>query len=275
MKKLLSIVLMLVVLLPASAKKRDDIKYDQKNNVAYGEYERCVMDIYYPKNVENAPVVVWFHGGGLVGGNKYIPEQLKNSGLVVVAANYHFMTKASAAANTPEDQFVPISQCIDDAAMCVAWVKENISKYNGNPDRIFVAGHSAGGFLTSMLGLDKKWLEKYGVDADTIRGYAPFSGQAVTHYEQRGINGIPATTPDIDEFAPIRYVRSDAAPFLIISGDREMELYGRYEEQAYFWRMLKVCGHKDVSLYEMQGYNHGDMPAPGFHILKAFIKRLK
>jgi hypothetical protein len=61
---------------------------------------------------------------------------------------------------------------------------------------------------------------------------------------------------------------------VIISGDRELELYGRYEEQAYFWRMLKLVGHKDVTLYEMQGYDHGSMPQPAYKILKDHIRRL-
>ena len=70
------------------------------------------------------------------------------------------------------------------------------------------------------------------------------------------------------------FIRKDAPPIVIISGDREIELYGRYEEQAFFWRMLKLVGHPDATLYEMQGYSHGDMAAPAFHILKQTIKRL-
>ena len=70
------------------------------------------------------------------------------------------------------------------------------------------------------------------------------------------------------------YVRPDAPPIVIISGDRELELFGRYEEQAYFWRMLKLVGHKDVTLYEMQGYDHGAMPQPAYKILKDHIKRI-
>lgn len=54
----------------------------------------------------------------------------------------------------------------------------------------------------------------------------------------------------------------------------ELELYGRYEEQAYFWRMMKLTGHIDVTLYEMQGYDHGAMPQPSFHIVKHHIKRI-
>ena len=49
---------------------------------------------------------------------------------------------------------------------------------------------------------------------------------------------------------------------------------GRYEEQAYFWRMLKLVGHKDVTLYEMQGYDHGAMPFPAYKILKDHIRRI-
>lgn len=66
----------------------------------------------------------------------------------------------------------------------------------------------------------------------------------------------------------------DAPPIVIISGDRELELYGRYEEQAYFWRMLKLVGHPDATLYEMQGHDHGEMPHPAYHVMKQHIKRL-
>ncbi len=56
--------------------------------------ERCKLDVYYPTNAEDATVVVWFHGGGIEGGEKHIDPQLKNSGLVVVAANYRLLPKA-------------------------------------------------------------------------------------------------------------------------------------------------------------------------------------
>jgi hypothetical protein len=67
-------------------------------------------------------------------------------------------------------------------------------------------------------------------------------------------------------------VRKDAPPLVIFSGDRKMEMLGRYEENAYFWRMMKVVGHKDVYLYELDGYDHGAMADPAFHILKSHIK---
>ncbi|MDR1330943.1 MAG: carboxylesterase family protein, partial [Tannerella sp.] len=61
-----------------------DIPYRTEGD-AYA-LERCRLDIYYPEHVTGRPTVVWFHGGGLTGGSKSIPEQLKRSGYVVVAA---------------------------------------------------------------------------------------------------------------------------------------------------------------------------------------------
>ena len=243
-------------------------QYNQVNDIPYRDaaegyaQERCKLDVYYPTNETDAPVVVWFHGGGIEGGEKHIDPQLKNCGLVVVAANYRLLPKA------------PIDDILDDAAAAVAWTYKNIAKYNGSKRKIFVAGHSAGGYLLDMIGLDKRWLAKYGVDADSLAALVPFSGQCVTHYNIRKQQGIPPLQATIDQYAPLTYVRADAPPIIIISGDRELELFGRYEEQAYFWRMLKLVGHKDVTLYEMQGYDHGAMPFPAYKILKDHIKRL-
>lgn len=237
-----------------------DIPYTQEKT----QYavERCKLDVYYPTDKTDCPVVVWFHGGGLEAGSKELPQPLQNEGIVIVGVNYRLLPNCTPA------------ECIDDAAAAVAWAFKNIEKYNGNTKKIFVSGHSAGGYLTDMIGLDKHYLAKYGIDADDIAGLAPFSGQCVTHYNVRKLQGIPPLQPTIDEYAPITFIRPDAAPMLIISGDREIELYGRYEEQAYFWRMLKLVGHKDCTIYEMQGFDHGAMAQPAFKILKDFIHRL-
>ena len=243
-------------------------QYNQVIDIPYREVaegyakERCKLDVYYPTNEKDAPVVVWFHGGGIEGGEKHIDPQLRNSGLVVVAANYRLLPKAK------------IDDILDDAAAAVAWTYKNVVKYNGSKRKIFVAGHSAGGYLLDIIGLDKRWLAKYGVDADSLAALVPFSGQCVTHYNIRKQQNIGPLQATIDQSAPLTYVRPDAPPIIIISGDRELELYGRYEEQAYFWRMLKLVGHKDVTLYEMQGYDHGAMPQPAYKILKDHIRRI-
>lgn len=238
----------------------ENLPYSSSPNV-YAQ-ERCLLDIYYPESEGTYPTVVWFHGGALSSGNKFIPEQLKNNQLVIVAVNYRLLPKAT------------LSECIDDAAAAVAWVFQHIEEYNGNKQQIFVSGHSAGGYLTNMIGLDKKWLHTYGIDADSIAGLIPFSGHAISHFAYRESLGMSPTQPSIDEFAPLYYVRPDAPPLVIISGDREMELYGRYEEVAYLWRMMKVVGHTHSYLYEIDGHDHGAMLEPGFHILKKHIRMI-
>jgi acetyl esterase/lipase len=223
--------------------------------------ERCKLDIYYPTNKQDCPVVVWFHGGGLTAGNKSVPDQLKDFGYVVIAVNYRYADKAG------------IEAPIDDAAAAVAWTFKEVSKYGGSAKKIFVSGHSAGGYLSAMIGLDKKWLAAYGIDADDVMAYIPFSGQAITHFAHRANLGMKDTQPLIDAYSPLYHVRADARPLVLITGDREMEMLGRYEENAYLWRMMKVVGHKETYLYEIGGYDHGSMAAPAFHILKAHIRR--
>lgn len=243
-----------------SYKVIENISYRSSGD-AYAE-ERCKLDLYYPEQGGAFATVVWFHGGGLSGGEKFIPEQLKNSGLAVVAVNYRLLPKGR------------LTDCIDDAAAAVAWTFEQIETYGGDKRAIFVSGHSAGGYLAAMIGLDKKWLEAYRIDADAIAGLIPFSGHAISHFAYRQSKGMKDTQPSIDEFAPLYYVRADAPPLVIVSGDRELEMLGRYEENAYFWRMMKVAGHTETYLYELDGYNHGDMAAPAFHILKNHVREI-
>ena len=163
-------------------------------------------------------------------------------------------------------------EIVDDAAAAVAWVFDNIGKYGGDTASIYIAGHSAGGYLVDMVGLDKKQLARYGKDADKLAGIIPFSGQVITHFETRNQRGLKPLQPTIDETAPLYHVRPDCAPILILSGDREKELYGRYEESAYFYRLFKLLGHPDVTLYELGGFDHGSMCAAGFPLAVRFIR---
>jgi len=247
------------------------LEYETKSNIQYynaavnksDSYinERCVLDIYYPKNTKNFATIVWFHGGGLTGGSKEIPEALKNKGFAIIGVNYRLSPKAKAA------------KAIDDAAAAVAWAFNNIASYGGDTSLIFVSGHSAGGYLASMIGLNKEYLKKEGIDANKIAGLIPFSGQCITHFEIRRENGIPETTPTIDTYAPLFFVRADAPPLLLITGDRELEMLGRYEENAYMARMMKLVGHKQTKLYELDGYGHG-MTEPAFPLLINEINRI-
>jgi len=126
-----------------------------------------------------------------------------------------------------------------------------------------------------MLAFDTRWLGAHELDADALEGVVPFSGHTLTHFPVRKERGIPGTQPIVDDLAPLYHVRADAPPVLLITGDRDLELLGRYEENAFFWRMLQVVGHPDATLFELQGYDHGGMPAPAFAPLRNFIRRLE
>lgn len=244
----------------ASHKTEKDVPYRTGGGLTDAMRERCKLDVHYPVGATGAPVVVWFHGGGLVAGSKAVPAALANKGFVVVAANYRLAPKAKS----PE--------YVEDAAAAVAWAFDNAETYGGSRKLVFVSGHSAGGYLASMVGLDKRWLKAHKIDADDIAGLVPFSGQSVTHFTVRAEKGIEKTRPVIDDMAPLYHVRKDAPPVLLLSGDRNKEMTGRYEETAYFWRMLKEVGHKDVELLELQGYDHGGMAEPGFPLLVRFVR---
>jgi len=224
--------------------------------------EMCVIDFYYPINVENFSTIVWFHGGGLTGGKREIPEYLKNKGVAVVGVEYRLSPNVKCV------------ECIKDAAAATSWVFKNIEKYGGNDSLIFVSGMSAGGYLTYMVGLDKKYLAAHDIDANKIAGLIPFSGHAITHFTVRKESGVSETQPIIDEMAPLFYVRADAPPLLIITGDRDLEMLGRYEENAYMMRMMKVVGQKRVRIYELDGSNHEQMMYPALPLLLREVKTL-
>jgi len=135
-----------------------------------------------------------------------------------------------------------------------------------------VSGHSAGAYLATLVALDDRWLAAHQLSSKELAGVISLSGQAVTHFTVRAERGIAETRPIIDDLAPIYHVRKDAPPILLVLGDRERELLGRYEENAYFWRMLKEVQHPDVTLHELQGFDHGGMAEPAFPLLVRFVK---
>jgi len=223
--------------------------------------ERLILDTYLPEGLSDFPTLVYFHGGGLKGGNKNIPEYLKGKGIAVIAANYRFFPEVST------------SVVLDDAAAAVAWTFNHIEELGGSRDKIFLSGHSAGGYLTSMLGLAKHFLANYNIDADQIAGLIPLSGHTITHMTVREEAGIGPLKPIVDEWAPLYHVRADAPPYIIITGDRELEMLGRYEENAYMWRMMQLVKHPRTELYELDGYGHM-MVYPAIPIVVRKIKEL-
>jgi acetyl esterase/lipase len=224
---------------------------------------QCTLDLYYPKGTKNFATIVWFHGGGITAGHKEIPKELMDKGYAVIGVGYRLSPKVTAPAY------------IEDAAAAVAWAFQHLAQYGGDNKLIFISGHSAGGYLGMMITLDKKYLGKYSIDANRIAALIPFSGQAITHFTIRKENGIKDVQPIINDYAPLYHVRADAPPMLLITGDREMELLGRYEENAYLWRMMKLAGHQRTRLFELQGFDHGGMAVPAFPLLLKEVAAIK
>lgn len=267
LRKHLSLIVVLVFVFSFAQteyKTENSISYYPENISNKDAYisSQCKLNFYYPTNVKNFSTVIWFHGGGLTGGNNELPKELLNENIAVVSVEYRLAPKVKAPTY------------IEDAAAATAWVFEHIEKFGGHKNLIFQSGHSAGGYLGMMITLDKKYLQKYKIDANEIAGLIPFSGQAITHFQIRKEQGIPELQPTIDEYAPLFHVRKDAPPIVLITGDRNLELFGRYEENAYLARMLELVKHPSVKLLEEDGFDHVGMAKPGFPLLLKEIREI-
>ena len=193
-------------------------------------------------------------------GEKHFPKEFLEQGYAVIAVNYRLSPRAQNPAYT------------EDAAEAVAWTFENIEEFGGDKDKIYIAGHSAGGYLCLMLNLDKSYLAKWNIDANSLAGAFPISGQTTTHYTIRKERGLPSDTPIIDKYAPSNNVRKDASPMILITGDKELEMLARYEENAHLYALLKALGQNTV-LYQMEGFDHGTVAAPACTLINSYMKK--
>ncbi|WFB34394.1 alpha/beta hydrolase [Kiritimatiellota bacterium B12222] len=223
--------------------------------------DRCKLDVYLPENQESFPTLIWFYGGGMVEGEKHLPPGLEDQGVAVVTPNYRLSPQTTHPGY------------IEDAAAAVAWTFENCASFGGDPDRVFIGGLSAGAYLASMVQLDKNWLAPYGIDPDRSLGLIALSGQLITHFTIRQEQGIPAHHVIVDELAPLRFVRADAPPICLITGDRDLELLARYQENAYFQAILTLAGHQQNELHELPGKDHGGVEPGGLIHSLNFIRK--
>ena len=232
-------------------------EYKVDNGIAYlpaeatadSDYakQQCRLNFYRPEGVKDFPTVVYFHGGGLTGGSRAIPKELTDRGWGVVGVGYRLSPHVTH----------PVY--IEDAAAAVAWAFKNVESHGGDPDKIFVTGISAGGYLTAMIGLDKSYLAKHDIDANRIAALIPVTGQMMTHYTVRKEQGVPNSEvrPTIDKFAPLYHIRADAPPTLCITGGWEVDMRMRAEENLYFVSMMKLVGHRNVKQIVIDGADHG------------------
>lgn len=141
-------------------------------NIPYveGGHARQVLDVYAPAEAKGKrlPVVFWIHGGGWQGGDKTSvqlkPKLFTERGYVFVSTNYRLL---------PE---VEMGVLIGDVAKSLGWVHQHIAEYGGDPQRIFVMGHSAGAQLAAILCTDDRYLKAEGVPFSALRGCVPVDG---------------------------------------------------------------------------------------------------
>ena len=165
-------------------------------NVQYGTlHDRQRLDAYIPEGKVDG-VFIFFHGGGIEKGSKEIAktfyQPLVENGVALVSANY----KLYPDAKYPE--------FINDGAMVVKWVKDNLSTFK--TDKIYVGGSSAGSYISMMLCFDMKYFNSVGLSNDNISGYFHDAGQPTTHFRVLMERGLDHRRVVVDESAPLYYV---------------------------------------------------------------------
>ena len=226
-------------------------------NIKYGSDESQALDLYIPDG-ECKGCFVYFHGGGIVAGDKYFDaingfaDCMGRRGYALASANYR-MYKSE---KHPEFS-AKYPDFIEDAAAAVAFVKRNAKKY-GIGEKLIVGGSSAGGYLSMMLCYDAKYLGAHGIDPTDIDLYVHDAGQPTTHFNICTERGLPRYRCIIDEAAPLYHVglAKEYSYQLIFVADRDIA--ARYEQTMLLMATLRSLGYdmSRVELKYMQGYTH-------------------
>ena len=187
--------------------------YEHEAGIAYGSASRQKLDVYQPEAAGSSrPVVVFFYGGSWKRGNRgsyrFVGEAFAARGYIAIVPDYRLY---------PEVRFPDF---VEDGARAVAWVHENIRDYGGDPDRIVLAGHSAGAHIAMLLSLDRGYLDSVGVPTHAIAGVAGLAGPyAFDPLQYRTIRPIFADTANPDDARPISFARPNAPPTLLLHGE--------------------------------------------------------
>lgn len=189
--------------------------------LAYGRHPRQRLDIYRPQTIQAAsaggaglPVLIFFYGGAWQMGERrdfrFIGRRFARLGFLVVVADYRLY---------PEIRFPDF---IADAADATAWIAHHAAEFGGDPDAIFVAGHSAGAYLALMLALAPTYLTEAGFDRQRLAGAIGLAGP----YDFLPLTGpvyqkIFTTDADLADTQPISFADGDAPPCLLLTGARD------------------------------------------------------
>lgn len=192
-----------------------DSTFDKTAGIAYGDDPRQKLDVYVPRHaLPDAPVVVFFYGGSWNSGARedynFVGEALASRGIVAVVADYRLYPQ------------VRYPLFLQDAARAVAWTKANIREFSGNPQRLYLMGHSSGGYNAAMLALDGDLLAAAGMSPKDLRGWiglaGPYDFLPIENPAVRPVFFWPDSPP---QSQPINHVSRDAPPALLIAASED------------------------------------------------------
>jgi len=184
-------------------------------NLAYADGPRHGLDVYAPKAALSAPVVVFFYGGGWESGSKdmyrFVGHTLATRGIVAVIPDYRVH---------PEVRFPAF---MEDAAQAVAWVRSNAARFGGDPDRIFLMGHSAGANIAALLAVDVTYLRAVGLSP--IRDMCGVIGMAGAYDfvppNPRRFAAVFGPEAEWPRSMPINFVTTAGTPPMLLTGEAD------------------------------------------------------
>ena len=212
---------------------------------------RDLLDVFMPVNASNAPVVVFFHGGGLLQGDKGQGEYLANAlvprGIGVVSANYRLSPRVKHPAH------------LQDAAAAFAWTIAHIADYGGDPNQVHLAGHSAGAYMATLLALDDSYIRAAGLSSSVIHGSISISPflyvEEVAPDRDKTVWGTDLST--WRQASPSSYIGDGKPPLLFVYADGDADWRRGQIERAV--RELKAAGQASVNAVEIADRTHSSV----------------
>ena len=222
-------------------------------DIAYDCGEKNKLDAYLPEGKE-LPIIVYFHGGGLEGGDKG-DENFREIGESFADGGYGFVSVNYLLYGDVED----FPYYITDCAKAIAYIRQNISRFSGN-GQIFVSGQSAGAWIALMLCLNPRYLKDLGISPQEISGWIIDSAQTTSHFNvikrERGDNPL---LQRIDEYAPLYYVDNNTRFTRMLMMFYREDMPCRPEQNRLFVSAVSAFNQNaDIRFLELPGEHcHG------------------
>lgn len=226
--------------------------YQRQSGIRYGDTARQVLDVYTPEPAAaSRPVVVFFYGGGWRQGERaqyrFVAEALTSRGYIVVVPDYRLFPEAA------------FPDFMADAAKAVRWVHDNISRHGGDPERLFLMGHSAGAHIAALLAFDERYLQAEGGDSRWMRAFVGLAGP---------YDFLPFTDPAIQAVFAGASTEQDSQPIAFVDGSevRTLLLHGEDDDRVWLRnsrRMAERIREKGGTVEERYypGMTHGGIVA--------------